>query len=212
MDRNPPRASVRYPLRDTEPPSSCPCSPDTHACAFASRAGKRRGDRESRFFRRFTPRKRSVRAAAAWQQRVETLLGNLLGTRVTGVRRLAANGLREVSRDRPRSVIVGRSAKSHPRTAGRGTFHRDRLEAWKPPVGHPFTLPRRLSLRMTRRLELGFAKIRLLRISHRFQAGTQDGRAPFVSSPTPGLDDQACGSDSSSALRRTACLTKQPGD
>lgn len=38
-----------------EPPSSHPLSPDPHACAHAPEAGKRRGDRESRFFRRFTP-------------------------------------------------------------------------------------------------------------------------------------------------------------
>ena len=125
-----------------------------------------------------------------------------------------ANGLREVSRDRPRSVVVGRSAKSHPRTAGRGTFHRGRLGAWKLPVGHPFTLPRRLSLRMTRRLESGLCKESLSeswRTSRSDQAPTQDGRAPLCSSPTPGLDDQACGSDSDSALRRTPRVNERPG-
>jgi len=49
----------------------------------------------------------------------------------------------------------------------------------------------------TRRLELGFA------MSYRAIscAAPQDGRAPSLSSPMPGLDDQAVGSESGSFLR-----------
>lgn len=67
VDRNPPRASDRLttcvasPLREISlaressrrAPARYPQDP--HACAYGPGASKRRGDRESRFFRRFTP-------------------------------------------------------------------------------------------------------------------------------------------------------------
>jgi len=122
------------PFERVEPPSSCRVWHRLVAPAFAittqSFAGKRRGDRESRFFRRFTPLRRAACEGcccmatagrnASWQPpRYPCHRSPSPGT----------NGLREASRDRPRSAIVRRSAKSHPRTAGRGTFHRGRPRA-----------------------------------------------------------------------------------
>jgi len=171
MDRNPSRASDfahtlarMFSSYEKSESAELPLvGPPEDPLAFYTcrswRASERRGDRESRSFRSPHPRgdETSCHRMAATGWGASWQPPRYPCHRSPSPR---ANGLRVASRDRPRSEVVGYSAKSHPRTAGRGTFHRGRLKAWKLPVGHPFTLPRRLSLRMTRRLELGFAKNR----------------------------------------------------
>jgi len=91
VDRNPPRASNRRSLSRLPIRRAPTRYPLPHTLARMHQKRARGEETERAVSSAASPAlltRRSARAATAWQQLVETLLGNLLGTRVTGVRRL----------------------------------------------------------------------------------------------------------------------------